>query len=507
MKKFYIFQYKDIKCNNLLRYFFLIMIILSHSVANAGTGNLAQIIKEKRVTINAVNQKLDKILSDINTQSKVEYGYQSNDDINKNQLFSLSVKNVTVEEALIQLFKGSQYSFRVVDNKLVIYKIKEVKPQPTTGKKVSVAGKVIDKSTNTPIGGATVIVESTGAGAITDESGKFMLIVNDGLEYEISYVGMKSYKAKAAQTSGTITIALERDALAVDDVVVTGYQTLSRLNTAGSAFVLEGDELLTPSLVSLDQMLQGKIPGMMVMNTSGEPSATPKIRVRGNSTLNGNQAPVWVVDGVILEQAVPFNAADINSDDAAYLIGSAIAGLNPQDVETITVLKDASATAIYGVKAANGVIVITTKKGKIGRPIVTYSGDVIINQRPSYNNFDRMNSAQRVQLSSEIYDAGIKYDKIPIGDSYEGAMEELFKKKITQDEFNKKVVMLQGRNTDWFKELFRNSVSHTHNINVSGGTTDVKYYFSAGYNKNQGAALKSDNERFTSMGKVDVTLN
>lgn len=113
---------------------------------------------------------------------------------------------------------------------------------------------------------------------------------------------------------------------------------------------------------SIDQMLQGRIPGMMVLNTSGEPSATPKIRIRGNATINGNKSPVWVVDGVILEQDVPFTASDINSEDAEYLIGNAIAGLNPQDIETITVLKDASATAIYGVKAANGVIVITTKR-------------------------------------------------------------------------------------------------------------------------------------------------
>lgn len=505
MKKFYIFQYKNTKCSVSLKYFFLLVIILSQGVANAA--DLAQIIKEKRVTINAVNQKLDKILSDINVQSKVEYGYQSNDDIDKNQLFSLSVKNATVEEALTQLFKGSKYSFRVVDDKLVIYKIKEAKPQPVTGKKVTVTGKVIDQTTNDPIAGATVIVVETGAGAITDESGKFMLIVNDGYNYEISYVGMKPHKAKVAQTNGTITIPLQRDAMQVDDVVVTGYQTLSRRESASAVTVIKQDEIHVQGAPSLAQMLQGKIAGMSVMNTSGEPSATPKIRIRGNSTLNGNQAPVWVVDGIILEQPVPFNASDINSDDAAYLIGNAIAGVNPQDIETITVLKDASATAIYGVKAANGVIVLTTKKGAVGRAVVRYSGDVSINPRPGYNNLDRMNSAQRVQLSSDIVDAGIKYPRIPSGDSYEGALEELYRKKITQDQFSQKVSMLQRRNTDWFKELFRTSVSHTHNLNVSGGTNDVKYYFSTSYNNNMGGAIKSSSERLTTMGKVDVKLN
>ena len=157
---------------------------------------------------------------------------------------------------------------------------------------------------------------------------------------------------------------------------------------------------------SIDQMLQGQIPGLMVMNTSGEPSATPKIRIRGTSTINGNKAPVWVVDGVILEQNVPITASELNSEDAEYLVGNAISGISPQDIESITVLKDASATAIYGVKAANGVIVLTTKKGTVGRPKVSYHGEVLVNQRPSYRNFDRMNSAERMQLSKDIFEEG-----------------------------------------------------------------------------------------------------
>ena len=111
---------------------------------------------------------------------------------------------------------------------------------------------------------------------------------------------------------------------------------------------------------------------MMVINISGEPGSTPKIRIRGTSTINGNKAPVWVVDGVILEQDIPITASDLNSEDAQYLVGNAIAGISPQDIESITVLKDASATAIYGVKAANGVIVLTTKKGKTGKPVISY---------------------------------------------------------------------------------------------------------------------------------------
>ena len=145
-------------------------------------------------------------------------------------------------------------------------------------------------------------------------------------------------------------------------MVVTGYQTVSKRELASAISTVKAKDVMVDGAASIDQMLQGPVPGMAVINTSGEPSATPKIRIRGNATINGNKSPVWVVDGVIQEQDIPFSAASINSEDAEYLIGNAISGLNPQDIETITVLKDASATAIYGVKAANGVIIITTRE-------------------------------------------------------------------------------------------------------------------------------------------------
>ena len=213
------------------------------------------------------------------------------------------------------------------------------------------------------------------------------------------------------------------------------------------------------------------------------------------------------VDGVILEQSVPFTASDLNSEDAEYLIGNAISGISPQDIESITVLKDASATAIYGVKAANGVIVITTKKGQIGKPRITYNADVVFNQRPAYRNMDRMNSAERMQLSKEIVEAGLDYPRIPDGDSYEGLLEQLYAKEITTSEFQNQVMVLQKRNTDWFKEIFRNTVTHTHTLTVSGGSQDARYYFSASYNKNPGTSRGSSSERFTTTAKIDVVVN
>ena len=216
-----------------------------------------------------------------------------------------------------------------------------------------------------------------------------------------------------------------------------------------------------------------------------------------------------MVDGVILEQNVPITASELNSEDAEYLIGNAISGISPQDIESITVLKDASATAIYGVKAANGVIVLTTKKGRAGRPTVSYHGEVVVNERPSYRKFDRMNSVERMQLSKDIFEQGLSYNSnisLDPADSYEGLLNELNNRRMSKEEFALRSTEMANRNTDWFDVLFRNAVTHSHNLSIGGGSEGAKYYFSAGYNNNQGGAKGSVSERFTSVARVDAVV-
>lgn len=387
-------------------------------------------------------------------------------------------------------------------------------------KTITVKGKVTDKNGES-LPGVNVLAVKKGqqtssstqthsynyvTGVVTDVDGNYSITFQEGLTLAFSYVGFFT-QYKEVSSSQTLNVILEEDTQILGEVVVTGYERIDRRESASSVFSVKAEDVLKTGVMSIDQMLQGEIPGVAVINTSGEPSTAPRIRIRGNATINGNKSPVWVVDGVIVEPVVPLTASDINSEDADYLIGNAISGLNPQDIESITVLKDASATAIYGVKAANGVIVITTKEGKVGSPRISYNGDVTINQRPSYRNFDRMNSQERILLSKEIVALGYKYPRVPSGDSYEGLLEQLYTKKITQTEFEEKVNELQVRNTDWYGELFRTSVNHSHNVSISGGGDRANYYFSVGYNQNYGAAMKSESDRFTSLAKLDVNVN
>ena len=368
-------------------------------------------------------------------------------------------------------------------------------------------GKVVDAN-GEPLIGASITVKGKKAVGVTDAEGTFRIDAEGKSQqtFVISYLGMASVE-KVLKSGTSTTITIQDDMNELDDVVVTGYQTLSRRESASAVVTKKMEELFSPDAMNLDQMLQGKIPGMSVMLSSGEPSSTATIRIRGNSTINGNKAPVWVVDGVIMSETVPFTASDLTSPDATYLIGNSISGLSPQDIESITVLKDASATAIYGVKAANGVIVVTTKKGKESAPQITYDANFNYNTNPRYSQFDRMNSQQRVQLSKEIYDSRLEYPRVPTQESYEGALQQLLSKNITQSEFDSLVKHYETVNTDWFDLLFRPVVTQNHNVSLNGGSGKVRYYTSVSYNNSPGIAKGSSSDRFTGLSKVSVKIN
>lgn len=368
-------------------------------------------------------------------------------------------------------------------------------------------GKVVDQQ-GMPVIGVSVRPVDAKQGVVTNVDGEFRFEAKgqEKRDFIFSYLGMKSV-TETLRDGLLKIVVMEDDSKAIEEVVVTGYQNLSRRESAAAISTVKMKDVFTPSAMSLDQMLQGKIPGMSVMLQSGEPSSTPVIRIRGNSTINGNKAPVWVVDGVIMSETVPFSVSDLNSPDASYLIGNSISGLSPQDIESISVLKDASATAIYGVKAANGVIVVTTKKGRAMAPTITYDMNLNMSTRPTYGMFDLMNSQERVQLSKDIYDARLQYPRVPTDESYEGALQRYLKRKITHEQFASEVQRYETMNTNWFKHLFRETLSQSHNVSLNGGTSRVHYYASLSYNDAPGIAKGSESNRFTGLSKVFVKIN
>lgn len=256
-------------------------------------------------------------------------------------------------------------------------------------------------------------------------------------------------------------------------------------------------------------MLEGQVPDLMFMSNSGEAGVAPKIRIRGTSSIIGNREPLWVVDGIVVNDPVPISAEDLNDPDYVNRIGNAIAGLNPQDIERLDILKDASATALYGTKAANGVIVITTKRGREGKPQIRYNNTFTFKRRPHYSDkdVDVMNSKERIQLSRELFADRYQYNFRSAMVGYEGLMYRLWNKEITQEQFDSELAYIETVNTDWFDLLTHDSFSQQHNASVSGGGERGTYYASLGYTDNDDVINNTTNRRYSAMVNLDVNFS
>ena len=371
-------------------------------------------------------------------------------------------------------------------------------------------GWVYDKN-HQVLPGVTVKVAGTSVGTSTNVKGWFRItlpIQRGTLEF--SFIGFKKQLVNFTDKTDTLRIVLEEELMELDEVTVsTGYYKVDKRHLTSSVTTLKMDDIMQPGVSTLDQMLEGRIPGMIFMQNSGQVGAAPKIKIRGTTTLLGNTAPLWVLDGVILTDPVNVDPASINDLDFVNLLGNAISGLNPEDIEKLDVLKDASATAIYGPKASNGVIVITTKKGKVGAPSVSYSLSGTFRQRPRYTDrsVDVMNSQERIDFSKEVVRKKQVIPDLSSYVGYEAAYNDYVNGVISSDEFVRKVKFMETVNTDWLGLLMQDTYSHAHTLSISGGSENVRYYTSLGYSNEKGNLKGEENSRYSAMAKVDINYN
>lgn len=433
----------------------------------------------KPVTVSFEGKSLEKVMADILKQSGLPI------------TFSITNKVVVLK-------KKTEAQTPQLPNSLVMYEIK---------------GKVTDES-GSPIPGASVVIEGTSYGRATGPDGRYRIFVREkDANIIVSFIGMESQMVKFTGQK-ELNVKLKSKSQSIDEITVvsTGYQTIDKRLLTSSIETISAESLDKVGELTVDKMLEGKAAGLLITNTASAPGAAAKVQVRSSGTFTGSRAPLWVVDGVIYEDPVPLSARDINSFDNVNLIGNALTGLNPQDIESINVLKDASATAIYGTRAANGVIVVTTKRGKKGRTSVSYSGSVSISDRPRYSNFNLMNSKQRTDVSREIAEKNLGYpdNLFPGGHNifgYEGALYNYRRGNISFEEFQSQVGKAETRNTDWFGELYRPAIANVHSLSLSGGSENVRYYFSVGYNANRGPEKNVALNRITARSNIDVNIS
>ncbi|GBU07763.1 SusC/RagA family TonB-linked outer membrane protein [Bacteroidales bacterium] len=367
----------------------------------------------------------------------------------------------------------------------------------------NVRGNVISTEDGDPIIGASVSVKGTTIGTVTDFDGNFNLSVPDGTKkITFTYVGMS---AQEVNVQSVMAIRMDSDAKILGEVVVTGYQKIDRRLFTGSAEKLSANDAKLDGVPDISRMLQGRVAGVSVQNVSGTFGAAPKLKVRGASSIYGNQSPLWVVDGVILEDIVEVSADQLSSGDPTTLISSAVAGLNADDIEDFQILKDASASALYGARAMNGVIVITTKKGKAGSTSVSYNGEFTTRLKPSYRDYNILNSQDQMGVYQEMQSKGWLNYSDAVSRSNSGLYGYMYSLRdvmagqgvdLANFEYNT-LREAEFRNTDWFNELFRSSIVQNHSLSMTSGSEKNRNYSSLSVYNDPGWTQADKVERFT----------
>ena len=370
-----------------------------------------------------------------------------------------------------------------------------------------VTGVVTSSEDGQPVTGVSVKVVGTTVGALTNLDGVFTITVpNLNSRLQFTYIGMLPKTVKA---SAQMKVVLEPDSKVLGEVVVTGMQKMDKRLFTGSTSKIDAAKSRLDGVADVSRSLEGRVAGVSVQNVSGTFGTAPKIRVRGATSIYGSSKPLWVVDGVIMEDVTEVDADALSSGDAATLISSAIAGLNADDIESFQILKDGSATSIYGARAMGGVIVVTTKKGKAGTTRINYTGEFTMRLKPDYGNFNIMNSQEQMGIYKEMEADGL----ISFGRTYRASDSGVYGKMYhlintynpatgyglanTQAAMYGYLREAEMRNTNWFDELFSNAISSNHSVSLSTGTDKAQLYTSFSYMNDPGWSKQSKVQRYT----------
>lgn len=371
-----------------------------------------------------------------------------------------------------------------------------------------VTGTVVSQEDGEPIVGATVKVKGTNTGVITNIDGKFTLSTSTpNAILVISYVGMKTVEVKARPE---MKVTLENENETLQEVVVTGMQKIDKRLFTGASTKVNAAEAKIDGMADISRSLEGRAAGVSVQNVTGTFGTAPKIRVRGATSIYGSSKPLWVVDGVIMEDVENVSADQLSSGDANTLISSAIAGLNADDIENFQILKDGSATSIYGARAMAGVIVVTTKKGKAGQAHISYTGEYTMRLVPSYAEFNIMNSQDQMAVYQELFQKGYLPYAGTANASDSGIYGKMYQMLSQYDETTGQFALpntpeaiadylraAEYRNTDWFGELFSTSIMHNHSVSISSGTEKSQTYASVSAMFDPGWTKQSKVQRYT----------
>ncbi len=432
-----------------------ILLLLSVHVS-AGT------YSQEKITISAKNSALSKVLKSIEKQSGYRFVY-SNEIVPADELVYLSVRDATIQQVLKELFADLFLTYRIVDKKFIVITRKDNKGGDIIENNAEkITGYVTNNQTGQPVAGVSVVNKVTGIGTTTNGQGMFELTV-DNLEsiVTISYVGFEALEMKASEIIRTPNISIKPVLNAMDEVIVVGYGTQRAKNVTGAVARIGAKEITQVAVISADQAILGRVAGVQVTQNSGEPGGEISVRIRGIASITSGSDPLIVVDGIPMS---------VN-----------LRAINPNDIETIDVLKDAAAAAIYGSRASAGVILITTKRGKAGK--IAISVDAYTGIQKVANTIPLLNGPEFAKLANE--------NLVNAGQAPNPAWAN----------------PASLPSTDWQDAIFRTAPMHNYNVAISGGNEKARTYLSFGYTKQDGIIQRSEFERYTSRINMDYDIS
>ena len=411
-----------------------------------------------RLTLDMRNSRVIDVLEEIEKQSEYRFAYSS-EYIDMNRIVSININAKDIEETLKMIFEGTEVTHDINDRHILLYPNSK-EGNMVSGQQKPVSGKVTDPS-GEPLPGVTVLVKGTTQGTVTDVGGNYSLsnVAEDGI-LVFSFIGMTSQEIEVAGND-IVNVSMQESSIGLDEVVAIGYGTMKKSDLTGSVTSVSSEDFNKGPQLTTQQLIQGKVSGVNISQNSGKPGGSNTIRVRGGTSIGASNDPLYIVDGVPMSTSdagqsnIGFYATNIFDQEPT----NPLMTLNPNDIESVTVLKDASATAIYGSRGANGVIMITTKKGKAGKAQVTY--DVTSSFSKTGNTLDI--------LSADQYREQVTALGLPLDD--------------------------KGANTNWQDEIYRTGFQHSHYLSLTGGNENTTYRASLGYGNQEGIMLSSSLEQ------------
>jgi len=433
-----------------------------------------------KLTLSVENERLEKVLGTIEDESEFFFLYNK-DLIDVEQEVSVDAQNETIKAILDGLLEGKDIAYTVYDRQIVLSNTDVINEM--VAQQQSISGTVTDEG-GEPLPGVTVLIKGTTNGTVTNIDGNYTISnVPENATLQFSFIGMTAQEIVVAnQTSINVTLATS--SIGIDEVVAIGYGTVTRKEVTGAIGSVKSDDFIDGLPLAPEQILQGKVAGVSIVQASGAPGAASAVRIRGNSSISAGNNPLYVVDGVPLQFGSANNNVAVSGASPSAALTTDVSNplniINPADIESIDVLKDASATAIYGSRGANGVIIITTKnKGRSG-DYITYDGFVGFSSVPE--NLPFLNSTEYRKYAND--------NNLPFSD--------------------------EGADTYWQDEIFRTAITQNHNLSFAGGSATSNFRASFGYSDEEGVILSSGLKKYTSRingihkafdGKLNMSMN